>query len=266
MKQPCLKLLIPIVAAGFCAAWPFTIHAQTVFVPLDTHFDAANSNSTANLIAASGTSRFTFTVTNHGTISDINLRLAMVHTSVGDLAVCLSSTSMTNAIFFFVGGGEATNNFQDSYFDDQGSFRITSSVPVVGPPTNPHDFAPFHGPEYNINGVQGVRYQPQFIGTGPGNQFSDFNGVDMFGTWNLDIVNVGGHNRPGYIMAPGDNSDVAAARVPPINLIPSFGWGTNVIGTQLIINETAVPEPAPVALMVIGLAGFTILSRRKARR
>lgn len=273
MKRPYFKSLAPVVAAVMAMAWFSGAQAQTINVPLDTHFDAINTNSTANAIAAFGTTQFTFTVTNHGTVNDINLRLAMVHTQVGDLQVCLQSPTRNVQMFFFVGGAEATNNFQDTYFDDQGSFRITSSVPAVGPPTNVHDFAPFHGPEYNINGVQGVRYQPEFYGQPPAgtnfSQFSDFNGMDMFGTWTLDIVNVGGHFRPGYIMAPGDNSVAAASRVPLINVsgvTEAYGWSTNVIGTQLIINETAVPEPAPIALMLIGLAGFTIFSRRFAKR
>lgn len=271
MKLPILK---SIAGAGIAAlAFVSSVAAQSIIVPLDTHFDAVNTNSTANLIPTAGLTQLTFTVTNHGTVNDINLRLAMVHTHVGDLAVCLQSPTRNVQMFFFVGGSEATNNFQDTYFDDQGSFRITSSVPGVGFPTNIHDFAPFHGPEYTIGGVQGVRYQPQFYGQPPTGtnfaQFSDFNGMDMFGTWTLDILNVGTHVRSGYVLAPGDDSVAAAARLPLVNVsgvTEAYGWSTNVIGTQLIINETAVPEPAPVALMLIGLAGFTIFSRRFARR
>ncbi len=270
MNQPYFKRIVPIITACMTLALSPLAFAQTIVVPLDTHFDAVNSNSAANFIAANSTSQFTFTVTNHGTVNDLNLRIAMVHTHVGDLAVSLISPNRNVSTFYFLGGGESTNNFQDTYFDDQGSFRIESSVPASGPPTNVHDFAPYHGPEYNINGVQGVRYQPQFYGQAPVgtnfSQFSDFNGMDMFGTWTLEVVNAPIHNRTGYILAPGDNSDVAANRAPPILNIPSFGWGTNVIGTQLIFNETPVPEPAPVALMVIGLAGATIFSRRLARR
>lgn len=95
-------------------------------------------------------------------IADLNLRLDLTHTNVGDLDGYLTGPDGTRVeLFTEVGGRE--NNFQNTVFDDQASVPITKTRP------------PFDG-----------SFQPEaLVKRQPG--LSAFNGKSIQGIWQLTI-------------------------------------------------------------------------------
>ncbi|NJN05190.1 MAG: hypothetical protein HC814_00575 [Rhodobacteraceae bacterium] len=133
------------------------------------------------------TNFYTFTVSGmEPSIVDLDFRLSILHSAVGDLDVVLISPiglSISMTAVASVGG--VANNFQDTYFDEEGGAGRIGSLGF--------DVAPFAGPEYG-----GVRYKPQFAS----DTLTKFNGSNPNGIWTLRVEDsIDGDD--GYVMWAG---------------------------------------------------------------
>lgn len=203
------------------------------------------------------TNSYTFTVSGiSAPVVDVDFRLSLVHSYVGDLDVYLISPSgiqmtLTNVAVLSQGG--SGKNFQDTYFDEQGGVARIGSVG--------YDIAPFAGPEYG-----GVRYKTQNA-PGPSNPNNDdtldrFNGIDPNGIWTLRILD-GVDGDDGFVLRAGDNPRVVDDQMQVTTAGDTWSTpGTLAIGTQLIIT---VPEPQTLGLVTLGLAGVLLLASRSRR-
>jgi subtilisin-like proprotein convertase family protein len=223
-----------------------------------TNVIGVNINATTNRIfPATGTGPgqetknfFTFTVSGlEPSIVDLDFRLSVLHSAVGDLDVYLISPggltmALTNITVFSAGG--VGNNFQDTYFDEEGG------AGRIGSPG--FDIAPFAGPEWG-----GVKYKTQFAT----DTLAKFNGIDPNGTWTLRIDEFDPLD-DGYLLWAGADS-LALDNFISSGSADGTGWSSSVIGTQLIIT-TPIPEPATVQLALIGAVGLLLASRRFFRR
>lgn len=246
----------PILSAFAAVAFfgMSSVHAQFI-----TNVVNVNVNATTNRIfPATGPginqetkNFFTFTVSGLDTsVVDLNFRLSVLHSAVGDLDVYLSSPSgvtmaLTNVSV--LSQGSTGNNFQDTYFDEEGG------VARIGSPG--FATAPFAGPEY----VGGVRYKTQFAN----DTLAKFNGINPNGTWTLRIDEFDPFD-DGFLLWAGADS-LALDNLISSGLADGTGWNNSAIGTQLIIT-TAIPEPSSTVLTLIGAAGLVLASRRFFRR
>jgi hypothetical protein len=150
------------------------------------------------------TTDFTFTILESAMIEDLNVRLAIAHTYVEDLTITLSSPGdvTTVSLFdeFYSGGGV---NFQDTVLDDNPTLSFIGDFPTSSPP-----YAGAYRPGYGEAWAD----------------LSDFNGLDMQGTWTLSITdNYGGDS--GTVYQAGD-----------------AGAWSGIIGTQLILEVPVTSE------------------------
>jgi subtilisin-like proprotein convertase family protein len=238
------------------AAAPFT-HGQLVTNVVNINvnattnriLDAVNPNPNPPPAVLTTTNFYTFTVSGLDTsIVDLDFRLSVLHSAVGDLDVVLiSPVGLSLAMTNVSAVGGVANNFQDTYFDDQGG------AGRIGQPG--FDTAPFAGPEYG-----GVRYKPQFTF----DTLAKFNGSDPNGIWTLRVEDsIDGDD--GFVLSAGANPSVLDDLVNDSISQIGTSWGTNAIGTQLIFT-TAVPEPASITLTLLGAVGLMLASRRFLRR
>jgi len=149
----------------------------------------------------------TFTITASGeacNIVDIDARLAIQHTWVGDFIITLESPSSTlvslvdqpdNPPDTF---GSALDDFPDVILDD------SAVKPIETPDNGGGGQAYFEGDSYTPNGA-----------------LSDFNGEDPNGVWNLRVQDINSGDM-GFLYKAGETAP----------------WGT-AIGTQLIITPEA---------------------------
>jgi subtilisin-like proprotein convertase family protein len=244
--------LFALFSAGLLAA-ASAAHAQLV-----TNIVNVDVNATTNRIfAATGSgigqetkNFYTFTVSGLDTsIVDLDFRLSALHSAVGDLDVYLISPggvtmALTNVAVFSQGG--TGNNFQDTYFDEEGGAGRIGSPGFAT--------APFAGPEWG-----GVRYKTQFST----DTLTKFNGIDPNGTWTLRIDEFDPLD-DGFLLWAGADS-LALDNLISGGAADGTGWSSSVIGTQLIIT-TAIPEPQAITLTLIGAVGLVFATRRFRRR
>ena len=125
---------------------------------------------------------FTFTVTQSGTVQDVNLRLAIEHTYVADLTIVLSSPGGARSVTLFDQFGGPDDDFKDTLFADD------NTIDFIG-----ESAAPYAG-----------TYRP---GNGDAwDDMADFNGISITGTWTLSITDDADGDW-GYLYAPGDTPE-----------------------------------------------------------
>ncbi len=178
------------------------------------------------------TNTFTFIVPNTPLpMLDLDLRISISHSSVSDLGITLRSPQGTE-ICVVRNADRFGNNFQDTYFDEEGGVLRINSLDGGAFP----DLPPWPGPEYlwtnNAIVTQGIRYKPE-LGTDSLNRFY---GENATGTWVLSVIDTIPDD-VGLLLRAGDNPG-----------FPFDSWGS-AIGTQLIIT---VPEPGTLALLAGG--------------
>ena len=169
-----------------------TIGTQNVFAMT---FDVDNGGPLPDLVGG------TFTITALGeqcNIGDLNVRLSIQHTFVGDLDIFLESPSNTNVQIVDQPSPGGSNDFPDVILDDSAS----KPIDIADGPGSPAF-------------IVGDSYTPQ-------NPLSAFNGEDPNGVWTLTVVDNFG----------ADSGELfKAGHVAPVS------WGVNnVLGTQLIIT------------------------------
>jgi subtilisin-like proprotein convertase family protein len=147
-------------------------------------------------ITDGGTSLFYFTVSDHLTISDVNVRFSSAHEYAADLKVSLTSPQGTTLLLFQDCGGSGAN-FQDTLLDDDAMASETLPVPRIGT-------------DYNVAPFAGV-YRLET------NNLSAFDGQQAYGVWTLTVEDVA-EEYAGTVLRAGDAAP----------------WGT-AVGTQLII-------------------------------
>src|ERR1041384_3561286 len=125
------------------AASPAAFGQTTRIFNIDVNPATTNyiASSLTNGVDVKMTNLFTFTVSGLGApVADVDFRLSVLHSAVGDLDVFLISPNgiqlaMTSVAVLSQGG--SGDNFQDTYFDEQGG------VARIG--TTGFDSAPFAG-------------------------------------------------------------------------------------------------------------------------
>ena len=154
-----------------------------------------------------------------GTVADLDLLLDISHTYVGDLSAKLISPSGVEVTLFSnIGGG--SNDFTQTYFDDEASASITSGT------------APFTG-----------NFRPE-------GSFSDFDLGSTLGNWTLSITDSAGGD-VGFLNSWSLFIDVTPATLGQVSI---DGDGYNVGDT---VNITVVDENAvaPVTVDVVASSG-----------
>jgi len=245
MTRPVPRILSGLAALITAACPP--AFGQFVIATNDINI-SATTNRIFDSTGGYTTNFHTFTVSGLGTVSDVDLRLSVLHSAVGDLDVYLISPTgiqlaLTNIAVFSQGG--VGNNFQDTYFDEDGPW------PRIGSTGN--QTAPFAGPEWG-----GTAYKTQFAS----DTLDKFDGIDPNGTWTLRVEDsIPGDD--GFVLWSGADS-LALDNLISSGTADGTGWSTNVFGTQLIITS-AIPEPQALGLVVLGLAGVVLLARKSRR-
>ena len=146
-------------------------------------------------------------VPDHFTIYDLDVRINITHTNVFDLQLFLKGPQGPRIClnyFDFKSEFDIYPNYTDTIFDDESSISVEEGA------------APFTG-----------RFKPR----GPG-KLEDFNGMDAFGKWRLQIYDM-------------------------------YDWNYGTLDSfELIVS---VPEPATALLLTLG-AGLMRLSKPRRRR
>jgi len=179
-----------LLIAG-CILAACSLSSAAIIVDVDSGGAITDANGGAN------TTDFTFTISQSGTILDMNVRLAIEHSFVEDLTITLTSPggSPTVVTLFETYSGTPDANFQDTLLDDNNtlSFIGTQNPPYAG------------------------SYRPGV--DGDSDDLSDFNGLSMTGIWTLSVTD----------NANGDSGTLYKAGDTP------EPW-TSMIGTQLILE------------------------------
>lgn len=177
-----------LLIAG-CILAASSLSPASVIVDVDAGGDIADAGGTQP-------TDFTFTISQSGTIQDLNVRLAIKHSFDEDLTITLSSPgdAVTVTLFdTYAGSPEA--DFQDTLLDDNNtlSFIGTQNPPYAG------------------------TYRPGV--NDASDDLSEFNGLSMTGTWTLSITDHVSEDS-GHLYRSGDTP---------------APW-TSMIGTQLILE------------------------------
>jgi subtilisin-like proprotein convertase family protein len=158
-----------LLIAG-CILAASSLSFASVIIDVDSGGAIADANGGA------ATTDFTFTISQSGTIQDLNVRLAIGHTYVEDLTITLSSPGDTKTVTLFdIYAGDPVENFQDTILDDTNTFSFigTQDPPYAG------------------------TYRPGF--NEASDDLSEFNGLSMTGTWTLSVTdNVDGDSGTVY--------------------------------------------------------------------
>jgi uncharacterized protein YhjY with autotransporter beta-barrel domain/subtilisin-like proprotein convertase family protein len=182
-----------------------TLSAQTI-----VNVDAGGPIPPAG---TAGTSIFTFTVAGLGTITDLDVRIAVSHTFDGDLRFTLASPTATSVILFNRRGGGG-DNLQDTLFDDSAAIAISAGV------------APFSG-----------SFQPEAL-------LAAFNGQNPNGIWTLTVEDLAGGD-VGTLYAAGEAAPWGAAiGTQLIFLTPALAAGA--------ANPTAAPVIESILVIDVG--------------
>jgi subtilisin-like proprotein convertase family protein len=149
---------------------------------------------------------FKFNVPDLGTITDVNVRLAIAHSDVYELLTVLYSPAGTS-VRLFLGYNLTTEapNIPDIWVDDQASTSIAAASVL----------------SYSAS------YRPDDIFGG----LSKFNGENSVGEWKLRVYDQVDPDHAGVLYKSGDAGAPWATGATPL------------IGTQLEITASAVPEP-----------------------
>jgi subtilisin-like proprotein convertase family protein len=173
-----------ILAAG-------SLSPASIIYDVDAGGDIEDANGGAK------TTDFTFTISQSGTIQDLNVRLAIGHSFVEDLTITLSSPGDAVTVTLFdTYAGNPDADFQDTLLDDTNTFSFlgTQNPPYAG------------------------TYRPGV--NEASDDLSEFNGLSMTGTWTLSITDHAAGD-DGHLYKAGDGT-------------PS-GW-SSLTGTQLILE------------------------------
>ena len=220
------KAVLGTMAIGLASAsW-----AQ-IAVPVDAGGVIGDATSTPT------TSKFFFTVTTPGAVTDVDIQIAIDHADVFDLYARLYSPSGGYVDLWqglVVQTPPVYTQIKDTLIDDSA-------------PAGPIGVGANAGAAQPWDGTSGSGFQPQFYSSpGPPHaRLSEFNGTPAAGKWELWIVdNVSGGT--GTLFAPGGTAS----------------WGTTQ-GTQLLLT---VPEPSDFALLAgLGLVGFAAWRRKRSK-
>lgn len=213
IRRALLAAALPLICAAAASA-------ATVAVDID-------SNGPVDDLV---TTDFFFTVGGLGaTVTDVNMRLALGHSSVSDVKVTLTAPNAQTVVLFDGDLSKCTcDNFQDTLFDDQAALAITAGSPPFAGTFRPQDTV--------------VVLNDLIVG-----------GVD--GVWKLSIEDRQEFDT-GFLFAAGDDTGV-----------PGWGiaQGTQLIFTTQSVGGAAVPLPAAVwgGAALLGLLGAMRFARRR---
>jgi subtilisin-like proprotein convertase family protein len=141
--------------AGSAQAAPLTVDINAGGPTMDGYEDGFDE--------VPGVTDFTFTVGQHGTIADLDVRLAFSHDFMEDATVeLIAPGGTTSALFTQLATGQY-GDFKDAIFDD----RATQRVGSVG----------------NLGTEFVGSYKTQLAA----DDLVKFNGLDAFGTWTLRV-------------------------------------------------------------------------------
>lgn len=173
-----MKALATLVAAAFVwIGFAPTSHAQA-YLSMDTPIAIPDGPGVPTACGSPGTPiTSSITVADGGTISDLDVRLEVAHTWVGDLVITLDNGSTTIDLIRepgdlddSTGCGDSSDGF-NMIVDDEGTDGSTEDAPATPGGTEP---------AYTTGG----RYTPN-------GSLSDFDGQTIAGTWTLTVIDTG---------------------------------------------------------------------------
>ena len=178
----------------------------------------------------------TLDVADDVTLSDVNVRVEIAHTWVGDLAISLTSPGGTTVVLLDQPGVPAStfgcsDNNMDVTFDDDSAVDLETWCMAT---------------------------DPWYAGDGaPVNPLSAFNGESSAGTWTLNVSdNAGGDT--------GDIVDWELITDPPISGVCNV-CSDNGLAPAVPVVEIPTLAPVGLLLLLAGLAGAGIAVMRRRR-